>query len=190
MPDYLNKEILILGCGNILFGDDGFGYAVINKLKEIRDNYLISKCAESSTSEGVHNEVDTPGGGRVKLNSDKIEIIDAGTGASHFILSLIDKNTPIKKIIIIDAIDFGLKPGELTKLYPEDLPNIKKYHIDAHDMPLAEMIKEINENYGIKTVVIGCQLKNMTVPDICLELSGEVKNAVDNAVEMVLDELS
>jgi coenzyme F420 hydrogenase subunit delta len=169
LPDYLNKEILILGCGNILFGDDGFGYAVINKLKEIRDNYPISKCA--------------------KLNSDKIEIIDAGTGASHFILSLIDKDTPIKKIIIIDAIDFGLKPGELTKLYPEDLPNIKKYHIDAHDMPLAEMIKEINEKYGVKTVVIGCQSKNMTAPDICLELSEEVKNAVDNAVEMVLDEL-
>ncbi|EHP85684.1 coenzyme F420-reducing hydrogenase, FrhD protein [Methanotorris formicicus] len=165
MPEYLNKEILILGCGNVLFGDDGFGYAVVNKLNALKEKIPI-------------------------LNSDKIGIIDAGTGASHFILSLIDENTPIRKIIIIDAIDFGLKPGELIKLYPNDLPKIKKYYIDAHDMPLAGMIKEISEKYGIKVVVIGCQSKNMTAPDICLELSEEVKKSVDKAVEMVLDELS
>ncbi|AEF96739.1 coenzyme F420-reducing hydrogenase, FrhD protein [Methanotorris igneus] len=164
MPEYLNKEILILGCGNVLFGDDGFGYAVVNKLNALKEKIPA-------------------------LNSNKIGIIDAGTGASHYILSLIDEDTPIKKIIIIDAIDFGLKPGELIKLYPNDLPKIKKYYIDAHDMPLAGLIKEINEKYGIEVVVIGCQSKNMTAPDICLELSEEVKNAVDRAVEMVLDEL-
>ena len=91
MPEYLEKEVLILGCGNILFGDDGFGYTVVNKLNEVKDEYPI-------------------------LNSDKIQIIDAGTGASHFILSLIDEKTPLKKIIIADVIDYGLPPGELKTL--------------------------------------------------------------------------
>jgi len=165
MPDYLNKEILILGCGNILFGDDGFGYAVINKLNSLKGKIPI-------------------------LNSDKIAIIDAGTGASHYILSLIDEETPIKKIIIVDAIDFGLKPGELIKLYPNELPKVRKYYLDAHNMPLAGMIREIVEKYGIEVVVIGCQVKSITAPDICLELSEEVKNAVDEAVNLVLEELS
>ena len=164
MPDYLNKEVLILGCGNVLFGDDGFGYTVVNELNKIKEKNPV-------------------------LNSNKIEIIDAGTGASHFILSLIDENTPIKKIIIIDAIDYGLKAGELKKLYPKDLPNIDKYQVDAHDMPLAGMLNELNEKYKIDVVVIGCQIKNMTAPDICLELSEEVKKSVNGAVNMVLDEL-
>ncbi|WP_292461156.1 coenzyme F420-reducing hydrogenase, FrhD protein [Methanothermococcus sp.] len=164
MPNYLNKEVLVLGCGNILFGDDGFGYTVINELNKMKEKNPI-------------------------LNSNKIEIIDAGTGASHFILSLIDENTPIKKIVIIDAIEYGLKAGELIKLHPKDLPNIEKYRVDAHDMPLAGMLNELNEKYKIDVVVIGCQIKNMTAPDICLELSKEVKKSINNAVNMVLEEL-
>ena len=34
MTDYWNKEILVLGCGNVLFGDDGFGPAVVEYLQE------------------------------------------------------------------------------------------------------------------------------------------------------------
>ena len=33
IQDFLKKPILILGCGNILFGDDGFGPAVIKYLE-------------------------------------------------------------------------------------------------------------------------------------------------------------
>ena len=56
-------------------------------------------------------------------------------------------------------------------------------------MPLAGMIYDLHEKYGIDVVVIGCQIKNMTAPDICLELSQEVKEAVERAVNMVLEEL-
>ncbi|AVB75597.1 coenzyme F420-reducing hydrogenase, FrhD protein [Methanococcus maripaludis] len=165
MPEYLEKEVLVLGCGNILFGDDGFGYAVVNKLNELKKEHHI-------------------------LESNKIQIIDAGTGASHFILSLIDEKTPLKKIIIADVIDYGLTPGELKKLYSKDLPDIDKYHIDAHDMPLAGMLKDIEDNYGVKIVVIGCQQKNVPAPDILLELSDEVNAAVDGAVSLIIDELN
>ena len=33
-PDYYSKKTLVLGCGNILFGDDGFGPAVVNYLED------------------------------------------------------------------------------------------------------------------------------------------------------------
>ncbi|MDV0444662.1 Hydrogenase 3 maturation protease [Methanimicrococcus sp. At1] len=164
MPEYLEKETLILGCGNILLADDGFGFAVVQRLNEMKQT-------------------------NPELNSEKIAIIDAGTGASHFILSLIDEETKIKKVIIADIIDYGLNPGELTKLYPEDLPNIPKYHIDAHDMPLAGMLNDIHERFGVEIVVIGCQYKYLSAPDVCLELSDEVTAAVDKAAEMVLEEL-
>ncbi|MBZ3935582.1 coenzyme F420-reducing hydrogenase, FrhD protein [Methanimicrococcus blatticola] len=164
MPEYLEKETLILGCGNILLADDGFGFAVVQRLNELKET--------------------TP-----KLKSETVGIIDAGTGASHFILSLIDEESKVKKVIIADIIDYGLKPGELTRLYPDDLPKIPKYHIDAHDMPLAGMLNDIHNRYGIEVVVIGCQYKYMSAPDVCVELSEEVTAAVDKAAEMVLEEL-
>lgn len=164
MPEYLEKETLILGCGNILLADDGFGFAVVQRLNELKES--------------------TP-----KLKSENVGIIDAGTGASHFILSLIDEESKVKKVIITDIIDYGLKPGEMTKLYPEDLPKIPKYHIDAHDMPLAGMLNDIHDRYGIEVVVIGCQYKYLSAPDVCVELSDEVTAAIDKAVEMVLEEL-
>jgi coenzyme F420 hydrogenase subunit delta len=163
MPEYLEKEILILGCGNILLADDGFGFAVVQRLNELKET-------------------------NPKLKSEKVGIIDAGTGASHFILSLMDESKA-KKLIIVDIIDYGLSPGELTRLYPKDLPKIRKYHIDAHDMPLAGMLNDIHEKYGIEIVVIGCQYKHMSAPDVCIELSDEVTAAIDKAAEMVLEEL-
>lgn len=164
MAEYLEKEVLVLGCGSILLADDGFGFAVVDKLNKMKESNPV-------------------------LNSDLVGIIDAGTGASHFILSLIDEETPLKKIIIVDIIDYGLEPGQLTKLYTKDLPNIPKYYIDAHDMPLAGMLTEIHDKYGVEVVVVGCQYKYLSAPDVCFELSDEVAASVDKAAEMVIEEL-
>ncbi len=164
MIDYLNKKLLILGCGNILFGDDGFGPSVISKIKRFKnEKYKI-------------------------LDNDKIGIIDAGTAASHFVLSLIDENTTIEKIIIIDAIDYNLSPGSLKMLSIEDLPNIPKYYIDAHDMPLSSMLIDINNKYNIEILIVGCQYKNISTPDVCLDLSKEVMNAIDPTIDIILNE--
>ncbi|MBO7718810.1 MAG: coenzyme F420-reducing hydrogenase, FrhD protein [Methanosphaera sp.] len=54
-----NHENLIVGCGNILYGDDGFGVEVINYMKE--------------------NDIELPG--------DTI-LIDGGTSAPHYIFTL------------------------------------------------------------------------------------------------------
>lgn len=165
MAEYLDKEILVLGCGNILFGDDGFGPAVVSKINEFKHTKYTS------------------------LNSDRIGIIDAGTAASHFILSLIDEDTKIKKIIIVDIIDYNLTPGTLKKLTINDLPNIPKYHVDAHDMPLAGMLIDISNNYNIDICIIGCQYKYISAPDVCLELSDEVTKSIDHAIDMILNEI-
>jgi coenzyme F420 hydrogenase subunit delta len=42
MTDYWNKEILVLGCGNILFGDDGFGPEVADYLQKILFNIVLN----------------------------------------------------------------------------------------------------------------------------------------------------
>ncbi len=43
LPDFCRKPILILGCGNTLFGDDGFGCAAVEYLET---HYALPEAAE------------------------------------------------------------------------------------------------------------------------------------------------
>ncbi|ENN96144.1 coenzyme F420-reducing hydrogenase subunit delta [Methanocaldococcus villosus KIN24-T80] len=155
-PSYLQKEILIIGCGNILFADDGFAYHVIEKLKE-------------------------------KINDDRIAILDAGCAASH-VLSLIDEESKVKKVLLVDVIDYGLKPGELKILSLEELPDVRYDRIDIHNYPLAEKLKELSKK-GIEVKVIGCQAKYISEPDVHIGLSKEVEDAIDRACDLVIEEV-
>ena len=71
-----HAETIVVGCGNILFKDDGFGPFVIHKLEEYFED---------------------------KEMPDEVMFIDAGTGATHFIFSLPDEYW--KKVIVIDVVE-------------------------------------------------------------------------------------
>ncbi|MBW9223269.1 coenzyme F420-reducing hydrogenase, FrhD protein [Methanothermococcus sp. SCGC AD-155-E23] len=157
LPEYLRKEVLVIGCGNILFGDDGFGYHVVKRLEDM----------------------DLP---------DEVGVIDGGAGSAYYILSLLDEESPVKKIVVVDTIDFNLPPGTLVKLGVEDLPKVEKYNFDAHDVPLAPYLIEAHRR-GIEVVIIGCQGKEITCPEIKMELSKEVEASIERAVKMVLEEI-
>ena len=88
-----DAEILVVGCGNILFKDDGFGPAVTEAMEEqFKDNEL----------------------------PDNVMILDAGTGGPHYIFSL--PNELWKKLIIVDVVEFGAEPGTLRKFDVSELP--------------------------------------------------------------------
>lgn len=89
-------ETLVVGCGNVLFKDDGFGPAVIKQLEE----YFEDK--------------DIP---------EETMFIDAGTSATHFIFSL--PNEKWKKIIVIDVVLFDAEPGTVKIFSPFDMPKGK-----------------------------------------------------------------
>lgn len=52
---------------------------------------------------------------------DNIKAVDAGLGAPHFIFTLLDPDVT-RKLIVIDTVNFGGKPGDLVRLNVEDLP--------------------------------------------------------------------
>ncbi|ABR54554.1 coenzyme F420-reducing hydrogenase delta subunit [Methanococcus vannielii SB] len=158
MPDSLKYEILVFGCGNVIFADDGFGYEVISRLEKME----LPK---------------------------NVGLIDAGTGAPFYLMSLMDESCITKKIIIVDIIDFKLPPGTLKILSINDLSKIKKYTFDAHDMPLSNYLIKA-KNAGMDVVIVGCQAKRVTTPDIEVGLTKEVKDSLDDAVKLVLQELS
>ncbi len=72
VPECYQKSTLILGCGNTLFGDDGFGPAVID--------YLEKHC---------------------RLPED-VSILDVGTGAREILFTIALAEKKPKRIIVID----------------------------------------------------------------------------------------
>jgi len=158
IPDSLKYEILVFGCGNLIFADDGFGYEVISKLEKM----------------------ELP---------ENVGIIDAGTGAPYYLMSLMDEESHTKKIIIVDIIDFQLPPGTLKILSTDELTKIDKYTFDAHDMPLSDYLIKAQES-GIDVTVIGCQAKRVTMPDIEVGLTDEVKASLDGAIKMIFEKIN
>lgn len=107
-----DAEILVIGCGNILFEDDGFGPAVTVALEE------------------YFKERELP---------DNVLILDAGTGGPHYIFSL--PNEMWKKLIIVDIVDYGAEPGALRIFDVEELPegSYENVHSWPVNQPLHEL---------------------------------------------------
>ncbi len=83
--------IQILGCGNILKGDDGFGPAVAQYIEK-------------------YYRVD-----------EDVLIVDAGMACGEWIVPLVHDDRRPDRLIIIDVIDLGLDPGTIRTLKPDDL---------------------------------------------------------------------
>lgn len=155
----LFPEIIIAGVGNELFGDDGFGPAVIRALSE--------------------HEL-----------PDNVKAMDVGLGGPHLVFSMIDPEET-KKLIIVDCMDFGGKPGSLTKIPADLLPKSREErYMDAHSGNLLDPIGRLKGKMDI--IILGCQPAYIPAPDseeFALELSQEVQGAIPKTVNIILKEI-
>jgi len=131
IPEYAKKRVLIIGCGNILFGDDGFGPATV---------------------EYIEKNFDIP---------DDVHVMDAGTGVSRILFTLALSEVKPRKIIILDAMDLKKKPGEIFEMPIEDLPENKSRDFSSHLFPSINLLKEMRDTHGIEVLIIACQVKKV-----------------------------
>lgn len=81
------------------------------------------------------------------------------------------------KVIIVDAVDMGLKAGEV-RIIPSD--RIKGYHFSTHSLPLSMVIEYIRNRYAKDIVLIGIQPKKLFG-----KLSKEVKEAGERIIDAI-----
>ena len=156
-PEWYDKSILILGCGNVLLEDDGFGPAVAQQLK--RDFTIPSDVC----------------------------VLDTGTSVREILFDTILSDKKPSKIVIIDAMDCGLEPGELFNLDIDSYPEVKLDDFSLHQVPTSNLLRELRDLCGIEIVVVACQVAGAC--DIVNPgLSEPVGKAVGRAVEMIAEE--
>jgi coenzyme F420 hydrogenase subunit delta len=129
-PEWYDKSVLILGCGNILIGDDGFGPAVAQRL---RSDYAIPA---------------------------DVCVFDAGTSVREILFDTVLSENKPSKVVIVDAMDCGREPGELFTLDIDALPKVKIDDFSMHQIPTSNLLRELREHCGIEVIVIGCQVAN------------------------------
>lgn len=127
VPDYCQKPTLILGCGNIFFGDDGFGC-------ELAD-YLTEHYPEP----------------------EHVCVLDAGTGVRKLLFTLCLSPVRPRRLLILDAIDAGRAPGELFEIDPADIPAVKLDDFSMHQLPTSNMLRELQQQCGVEVRVLACQ---------------------------------
>ena len=131
ISDIPDKKILVLGCGNILFGDDGFGPRVAEEL--LKNDHL----------------------------PEDVGVIIAGTSVRTILFDIILSDKKPEKIIIIDAVDAGKIPGEIFELSIERIPEKKMDDFSMHQLPTSNLLKELKELCKVEVMIIACQVANI-----------------------------
>ncbi len=131
MTDYWDKEILILGCGNILFGDDGFGPAAVEYLEK---NLEIPPHAA---------------------------VINAGLSIREILFNIVLSDKRPKKIIIVDAVDAGRSAGEIFELDISNIPEKKIDDFSMHQLPTSNLLKELEKIGVVEVKIISAQVQHI-----------------------------
>lgn len=128
LPSFCNARVLILGVGNMLFGDDGFGPAVVDHLNR---HYRVP---------------------------DDAYVMDTGTGVRKLLFTLALGETHPEEIVIVDAVDWGREIGRVFEIPAEALPATKVDDFSLHQVPTSNLLHDLQDLREIKVTVVACDV--------------------------------
>ena len=89
-----------------------------------------------------------------QLKSEKslstIKLVDGGTSTLDMLGYFLD----YKKVIVVDCLSAGLKPGTIYKIKPEDIKSYKKENLSIHDVQILDVVEMANMMGKYPEVVI------------------------------------
>jgi len=129
--DAMEKDIVVLGCGNILFGDDGFGSAVAEHLQN---------CSALPKN---------------------VSAINAGTSVRGILFDLILREKRPRKVIVIDAVDANRRAGEIFRIDIDEIPENKVDDFALHGMPTSNLLRELRDFCHVEVVIIAGQVESI-----------------------------
>jgi coenzyme F420 hydrogenase subunit delta len=154
------KKVLVLGCGNVLLGDDGFGPAVIEELQRRPD-----------LPDWAHAE-------------------DVGTSIRDILFNMTVLDQRPEHLIVIDAVErAGRQAGEVFEISVDEIPEKKIIDYSFHQFPTTNLLKELQDHCGIKVTIIAVQTTGK-LDAVQPGLSGPVETAVRQAAAKVVELLN
>lgn len=148
MDDYA-CDVLILGIGNLLWADEGFGV----------------RCTEA-----LARDYQLPAG---------VRIMDGGTQG----LYLLPYVQGAQRLIVFDAVDYGLPAGTLRRVENDEVPafmGAKKMSLHQTGFQEVLALAQLTGRYPEQVLLIGCQ------PEELDDYGGSLRPVVKAALEQAL----
>lgn len=149
-------EARVLGLGNVLWADEGFGVRAVEALNA---RYAFP---------------------------DEVELLDGGTLG----LNLYEPVATARRLLVLDAIDFGLAPGALKVLRGDDVPAWSATKLSPHQTGFNDVLALVRLNRRAPETVVVVGVQPVSLDDFGGSLREPVKARLAEAVEIVAAELA
>lgn len=106
-------------------------------------------------------------------------VFDGGSAPENDVVAI--RELRPARLVIVDATDMGLNPGEIRRIDPDDIAEM--FMMTTHNMPLNYLVDQLREDVG-EVVFLGIQ------PDIVgfyYPMTEKVKAAVERVYESLVD---
>jgi coenzyme F420 hydrogenase subunit delta len=158
------KQCLVFGCGNPLFGDDGFGPEVVAHLERNHDLPAHAAC------------------------------LDVGTSIRDFLFDiLLAPEKPTQMIIVDAAHSRGKPPGEVFEIDVDQIDPKKTSDYSLHQFPTTNMLKELKTETNMNVRVLVGQAESIpdeVSPGLSDAMAAAVPEASRRVMAMIAKEAS
>lgn len=141
--------IVVLGVGNVLWADDGFGVRAVQALHAGWDF------------------------------APHVQLVDGGTQG----LNLLSWVQSAARLLVFDAVDYGLPPGTLKRVADDDVPRFlgaKKMSLHQTGFQDVLALAQMMDRSPAQLLLIGCQ------PEVLDDYGGGLSDTVEAALEAAL----
>ncbi len=113
-----------------------------------------------------------------------VELVDGGTSTLDTLSYFLEYN----KVIVVDCLKSGHKPGTIYKIKPEEIKDYKQENLSIHDVQILDVVKMANMLAKFpKVVIFGVEPE-----EICLdtEMTDNIKNKIPEIIKHIKVELN
>lgn len=149
------RAALVLGIGNLLWADEGFGVRAV---------------------EALNAAYEFP---------PDVLLLDGGTLG----LNLLDYIESSRRVLVFDAIDFGLPPGSLELLRDADVPRWGARKLSPHQNGFNDILALAHLHGRTPETIVAIGVQPVTLDDFGGSLTEPVRARIGEAVELAMSEL-
>jgi len=159
------RQLVVLGVGNRLRGDDAAGCLV---------------CDELQGTVPVSSESGNPGIPGDLCLDDSVFVLDCGNTPENYIQPVVDRNPA--RILVVDCCEYGAKPGEFRLFSRPEIEQLSYGLLSTHTLPLTLTIEMLSLQTHATIELLGIQPERIEFGE---DLSEPVRRALPAVVQFV-----
>jgi hydrogenase 3 maturation protease len=155
------RQLVVLGVGNRLRGDDAIGCILCDEIKGTDKSRIASH--------------------QLPVSPD-VFVLDCGNTPENYIQPVADRHPT--RILVVDCCDYGAKPGEIRLFTLPDIEQLSYGLLSTHTLPLTLTIEMLSLQTQATIELLGIQPEQIEFGE---DLSEPVRRALPALVEFIRD---